>query len=156
MSIAIIVIVKLIQQANTYFPIIAQAMIWSAFPSANIRANQSSLSNFLPIFQLLGADEHVYDRLVNILFGLICAQSGHPKLFLISEKRIHRKFYWKMLNFSMIRIFFCKLLGNSCDIRIFKLGYRANYRFIPNAIFCNWSSHACFRVSIKQNRYFYK
>jgi hypothetical protein len=115
--------------------LIAQAMIRSAFPPANMRPNQSSLPEFFQFFQLLGADEHVYERLVHTLLGLLCAQSGSPKLFPIPEVGIHRKFYWRMLNFSMTRTLFCKLLGSSCDIRIFKLGYRAKSRFIPNAIF---------------------
>lgn len=115
--------------------LIAQAMIRSAFPSANIRANQSSLPEFFQFFQLLGADEHVYERLVHTLLGLLCAQSGRPKLFPIPEGGIHRKFYWQMLIFSMTRMLFCKLLGNSCDSLIFKLGYRKNSHHIPNANF---------------------
>ena len=115
--------------------LIAQQMIQSAFPSANIQANQSSLPDFFQFFQLLGADEHVYERLVHTLLGLLCAQSGLPKLFPLPEGGIHRKFYWRMLNFSMTRTLFCKLLGSSCDIRIFKLGHCANSRFIPNANF---------------------
>jgi len=95
-------------------PVVAHAMLKSVLPLGSSPGNMPSLREFIPLFQMLGANDNVCQHFVVILQSLILAQSSTPKLLCMTY-RLHPKILKRMLCFSMTHKLFYKLKGRSRD-----------------------------------------
>ena len=116
---------------NLTYALLAQARFRLAFPQGfgRIKAN-GPLNDFFETFKSLGGDGHVYDRFISVVSALFFAQSSRPKFFPIPEGLFSRKIH-RMLLLTITRKLFFNLIGISCDIHMFKLGYsERNFLYI--------------------------
>jgi len=125
------------------YALLAQARFRLAFPQGfgSIQAN-GALNDFFETFKSLGGDETVYERFAIVISALFAQSSGPRFLPFPQEGFFSKRIHTKMRLLTMTRKLFFKLIGISCDIHMFKLGYSVqkfsyvhnNYRFFLKLI----------------------